>query len=141
MNYSVSLQGRQVQVELSQRAEKALNARSQPLVAVVHLIFGCMVAKRVWFKESVEEEVAQVNDKLGLTFNAVRSAVCSLELIDAGAIPEDFPLAIEKNRFVPDVIRIDFSHKAFVGEFTYARAKAREEAATADPVLVSSTAS
>ncbi|VAW75760.1 hypothetical protein MNBD_GAMMA15-2469 [hydrothermal vent metagenome] len=135
MNYSVSLQGRQVQVELSRCAENALNTRNQPLVAVVHLIFGCMVAKRVWFKESVEDEVAKVNDKLNLTFNAVRYAVCSLELIDGGAEPEDFPMVIEKSRFVPDVVRIDYSNKKFLGEFTYQRSKAREEAAAANLVL------
>lgn len=136
MKYSVSLQGRQVQVELSRRAEKALNARSQPLVAVVHLIFGCMVAKRVWFKESVDDEVVAVNDKLGLTFNAVRYTVCSLKVIDSGAEPENFPLAIEKSRFVPDVVRIGYSHKAFTGEFTYARCKTREEETVNDnPVL------
>jgi len=135
MNYSVNLQGRPVQVELSRRAEKALNVRDQPLVAVVHLIFGCMVAKRVWFKESVEDEVVKVNDKLNLTFNAVRYAVCSLELIDGGAEPEDFPMVVEKSRFVPDFVRIDYRQDAFSGEFTYARARVREESAATDPVL------
>ncbi len=138
MNYSVSLQGRQVQVELSRRAEKALHARTQPLVAIVHLIFGCMVAKRVWFKDSVDGEVAQVNDKLGLVFNTVRYSVCSLELIDGGAEPEDFPMVIEKNRFVPDVIRIDYNRKAFTGEFTYARSKARQMETAADLALEAS---
>lgn len=135
MNYSVSLQGRQVQVELSRRAEKALNARNQPLIAVAHLIFGCMVAKRVWFKDSVDADVVAVNDKLGLTFNTVRYAVCSLDLIDGGAIPEDFPMVIEKNRFVPDVIRIDYRRKAFTGEFTYTRCKAKAANTAVEAIL------
>ncbi|VAW71527.1 hypothetical protein MNBD_GAMMA13-451 [hydrothermal vent metagenome] len=135
MNYSISLQGRPVQVELSRRAEKALNTRSQSLLAVVHLIFGCMVAKRVWFKESVDDEAVKVNDKLDLKFNTVRYSACSFDNIDGGAEPEDFPMVIERNRFVPDVIRIDYKRKAFSGEFTYTRCKIRQEDATADPLL------
>jgi hypothetical protein len=135
MNYSVSLLGKPIQVELSRRAEKALNARRDPLIAVVHLIFGCMIAKRVWFRESVDDEIVKVNDKLGLTFNAVRYAVCSLELIDGGAEPESFPLAIEKSRFVPNIVRIDYRRKAFTGEFTYVHCEVNAEDEGIDPAL------
>jgi len=33
--------------EASQRAEKVLEERDEPIISDVHLIFGCMIAKRV----------------------------------------------------------------------------------------------
>ncbi len=135
MNRSVTLFGKQLQVELSRRAEKALRAREKPVVAVVHLIFGCMLAKRVWFRDTVEDDVVAVTDKLGITFNAVCYAVCSLKLIDAGAEPEDFPLALEKRRFVPDIVRIDFRKHEFTGEFSYTAAREAVQDTFKDPVL------
>jgi len=50
MDHSVTLFGKQLQVELSRRAEKALRAREKPVVAVVHLIFGCLLATGTQWK-------------------------------------------------------------------------------------------
>ncbi|HED18447.1 MAG TPA: hypothetical protein ENI74_02970 [Gammaproteobacteria bacterium] len=135
MKHSATLFGREVQVELSRRAEKALQARDKPVVAVVHLIFGCMLAKRVWFRDAVGDDVVPVTDNLGMTFNVVRYAVCSLKLIDGGAEPEDFPLALEKGRFVPDAVFIDYRKHEFTGEFSYTAARARVPDAMSDPLL------
>ncbi len=135
MKYSVTLYGKRVQVELSRRAGKALQAREKPVVAVVHLIFGCMLAKRVWFRDAVDGEVVAVTDKLGMAFNTVRYAVCSLKLIDGGAEPEDFPLALEKGRFVPDIVYIDYRKHEFTGEFSYTSAREPVQDTGTDPVL------
>ena len=121
MNYSVSLHGKTMEIALTRRAEAALHRREQPITAVVHLIFGCMVAKRVWFREQVDVEVAPVTDKLNLNFDVVRYAVCSLKNIDGGATPEPFPLGKEIRRFVPDSLVIDYHKHQFTGEFTYRR--------------------
>ena len=135
MKHSAILFGREVQVELSRRAEKALRAREKPLVAVVHLIFGCMLAKRVWFRDAVDDDVVPVTDKLSMTFNAVRYAVCSLKLIDSGAEPEDFPLALEKGRFVPDKVFIDYRKHEFTGHFSYTTAREHVQVDLTQPVL------
>jgi len=135
MKHSAILFGREVQVELSRRAEKALRAREKPLVAVVHLIFGCMLAKRVWFRDEVDDDVVPVTDKLAMTFNAVRYAVCSLKLIDGGAEPEDFPLALEKGRFVPDKVFIDCRKHEFTGDFSYTAAREHVQDVLAEPAL------
>jgi len=135
MKHSATLFGRQVQVELSRRAEKALQAREKPVVAVVHLIFGCMLAKRVWFRDTVEDDVVAVTDKLGMTFNTVRYAICSLKLIDGGAEPEDFPLALEKGRFVPDTVCIDYRKHEFTGEFSYTSARKTVQEGFSDSIL------
>lgn len=135
MKHSAILFGREVQVELSRRAEKALSARQKPVVAVVHLIFGCMLAKRVWFRDAVDDDVVPVTDKLGMTFNAVRYKVCSLKLIDGGAEPEDFPLALEKGRFVPDTVFIDYRKHEFTGDFSYTAAREHVHDVLAEPAL------
>jgi len=135
MKHSAILFGREVQVELSRRAEKALRAREKPLVAVVHLIFGCMLAKRVWFRDEVDDDVVPVTDKLAMTFNAVRYAVCSLKLIDGGAEPEDFPLALEKGRFVPHKVFIDYRKHEFTGDFSYTTARKHVQDVLAEPAL------
>ncbi len=135
MNYPVILFGKKLQVELSRRAERALRAREKPVVAVVHLIFGCMLAMRVWFRDTVDEDIVPVTENLGISFNVVRYAICSLKLIDGGAEPEDFPLALEKGRFVPDTVRIDYRKNEFTGEFSYTAARQAVQEAFRDPAL------
>ena len=121
MDYSVILHGKTVNVCLTRRAEQALGKRDKPLTAVVHLIFGCMVAKRVWFREQVDTEATKVTEKLNLTFDVVRYANCSLKNIDGGAEPEQFPLGKNIRDFVPDLLEIDCHKLKFTGEFTYQR--------------------
>jgi hypothetical protein len=110
-----------MQVEISQKAEQELALRHKPLVAVVHLIFGCMVAKRVWFKDETAEETTPVTDKLSIHFDVVRYANCSLSNIDGGATPERFPLQKHIKGYVPDQLSIDFNRHGFSGDFTFSR--------------------
>jgi len=70
-----------------------------------------------------------------MTFNVVRYAICSLKLIDGGAEPEDFPLALEKGRFVPDIVRIDYRRNEFTGEFSYTAAREAVQERFSDPAL------
>ncbi len=121
MNYSVRLHGKKVEITLNRRAEQVLRERDRPITAVVHLIFGCLVAKRVWFREQVDVEVTRVTDKLNLNFDVVRYAVCSFENIDGGVEPESFPLGRDIRDFVPDLLVIDYRKNKFTGEFTYRR--------------------
>lgn len=115
------LHNKPLQVEISQRAEKVLDQRDKPIIADVHLIFGCMIAKRVWFKDQVEGDMVSVSDKLGLSFHTVKYLVCSFENIDNGGVPEAFSPGREMNKFMPDYIFIDFQKQKFIGEFTYNR--------------------
>ena len=119
MNYSVILHGKLIKVTLTQRAEQALDKRAKPITAVVHLIFGCMVAKRVWFPEEVDVEVMPVTDKLDLNFDVVRYTNCSPKNIDGGAEPGTFPLGRDISDFVPDLLKIDYLKQKYTGDFTY----------------------
>jgi len=121
MQYSVILHGKRMEVVLSRSAEAALRRRQKPVTAVVHLIFGCMVAKRVWFRDQVDVEVTPVTDNLNLNFDVVRYAVCSLKNIDGGATPEPFPIGKDMRCFVPYSLLIDYRKRQFSGEFTYRR--------------------
>jgi hypothetical protein len=127
VNYSVSLHGKRMEITLNRRAEEALRRREKPVTAVVHLIFGCMVAKRVWFRDQVDVAVTPVTDKLNLTFDVVRYAVCSLKNIDGGATPLPFPLGKEIRKFVPDSLVIDYRKHKFTGEFTYRETGVRSQ--------------
>lgn len=127
MKSIIQLEGRPVSVRISHAAMRTLESISSPLLAEIHLIFGCMVAKRVWFKELPSSDAVSVTDKLQVCFRSVRyTKTCRLSDIDNGAVPEDFPLVAEKRRFVPDWLEIDFRKGEWKGTFGFDRAIAQE---------------
>ena len=121
MKYSVVIHGKCMRVAISKKAEKELDLRHRPVVVVVHLIFGCMVAKRVWFRDETLEEAVAITDKLSVCFDVVRYANCSFSNIDGGAEPEQYPLRSDIKRYVPDYLSIDFIKNRLSGDFKFAR--------------------
>ncbi len=122
MNTTIYLHGKPVQVELSTPAERALSRRTTPLFAEVQLIFGCMIAKRVWFREEAVDGAVAVTPQLNVWFRPARYAkACSFDAIDNGAVASDYPLVAERRRFVPDRLRIDYRAGKWIGDFTYIR--------------------
>ena len=120
MNATIQLYGKPVRVELSAAAERALAQRSAPLCAEVQLIFGCMIAKRVWFSDAANKDAVPVNPKLSVWFRPARyEKACSFDDIDSGAVASDFPMAVDRKGFVPDVVRIDYRAGKWAGDFTY----------------------
>lgn len=120
LNTTIHLHEKAVCVELSAAAERALAQRSAPLYAEVQLIFGCMVAKRVWFRDETVEGAVPVVPNLSVWFRPARYAKsCSFDDIDAGAVASDFPMTADRKRFVPDALRIDYRAGRWVGDFTY----------------------
>ncbi|HSW52583.1 MAG TPA: hypothetical protein VLG93_05080 [Sulfuricaulis sp.] len=120
MNTTILLHGKPVRVELSAAAESALAKRHHPLFAEVQLIFGCMIAKRVWFRDEPAKNAVPVNSKLKVWFRPARYAkACSFDDIDNGAEASDYPVAGDVGRFVPDLLSIDYRGGKFVGDFTY----------------------
>ncbi len=120
MKYSVVLHNKAMEVEISSRATRALAARDKPLFADVHLIFGCMIAKRVWFKDQPDsDDIVYVTDQLGLSFHTVRYDVCSFENIDNGGIPEAFTPGRDISKFMPGYVFIDHKDDKYTGEFNY----------------------
>ena len=120
MNTTIYLHGKAVCVELSAAAERALARRSTPLYAEVQLIFGCMIAKRVWFRDESVKGAVPVVPNLSVWFRPARyEKACSFDDIDAGAVASDFPMAVDRKGFVPDALRIDYRAGKWVGDFTY----------------------
>ena len=120
MNVTIQLYGKPVRVELTAAAERALAQRSAPLYAEVQLIFGCMIAKRVWFSDETVTGAISVTQKLSLWFRPARyEKACSFDEIDSGAVASDFPMAVDRKSFVPDVVHIDYRAGKWVGDFTY----------------------
>ncbi len=122
MNTTIYLHGKPVRLELSSAAERALSRRATPLFAEVQLIFGCMIAKRVWFREEAVDGAVPVTPMLNVWFRPARYAkACSFDAIDNGAVASDYPMVAERKCFVPDLVRIDYRGGKWVGDFTYTR--------------------
>ena len=128
MVVTIQLHGKRVRVELSTAAERALAQRANPLFAEVQLIFGCMIAKRVWFRDEAVAGAVPVNARLLVWFRPARfQKACSFSDIDGGAEASEFPLAVDHGRFVPDVLAVDYRRGKFVGDFTYSMEVFREQ--------------
>ena len=120
MNTTIQLYGKPVRVELTTAAERALEKRAEPLYTEVQLIFGCMVAKRVWFRDETNKDAVPVTPKLSVWFRPARyEKACCFDDIDSGAVASDFPMAVDRKGFVPDVVHIDYRAGKWVGDFTY----------------------
>jgi hypothetical protein len=120
MIVTIHLHGKPVRVALSAAAESALAERRIPLFAEVQLIFGCMIAKRVWFRDAAVENAVPVNSKLLVWFRPARyQKACSFDDIDNGAEASDYPVAGDRGRFVPDLLSIDYRAGKWIGDFTY----------------------
>ncbi len=120
MTLTIHLHGKAVSVDLSAAAERALAQRDAPLYAEVQLIFGCMIAKRVWFRDEAVKGAVAVVPNLSVWFRPARyQKSCSFDDIDNGAVAGDFPMVVDLKRFVPDALRIDYRGGKWVGDFTW----------------------
>ncbi len=120
MNTTIYLHGKAVRVELTGAAVRALTERSVPLFAELQLIFGCLIAKRLRFSDEACAEAVAVSPKLSVWFRPARyEKSCGFSEIDDGAVASEFPLAVERGRFVPDAVRIDHRAGKWLGDFSY----------------------
>jgi hypothetical protein len=120
MTLTIYLHGKAVRVELSAAAEGALAQRDAPLYAEVQLIFGCMIAKRMWFREEPVKGAVAVVPNLSVWFRPARyEKSCSFDDIDSGAVASDFPMVADQTRFVPDALRVDYRGGKWLGDFTW----------------------
>lgn len=123
MNKLIKIHDKDVHVTLTKSAERAATLLAAPLLAEIHLIFGCMIVKRVWFKERTNPESEAIAGNLHACFCTVRySKQCRISHIDSGVEePNDFPLMVEKKAFVPHWLRIDYKKGKWIGEYGYDR--------------------
>ncbi len=113
------INGREVLVEWTASAERAMQARSTPLVVELELYFSCLVKKFVHFRDTAgRRSVAWVNDRLAIYFRPVASTACSWETAQRlGRQPEaeiDTPAI---RRVAPKRVRIDYRRATWIGEY------------------------
>lgn len=121
MNKTVTLHDKEMRVELTRAAEAQAANLNKPLVVEVHLIMGCMVVKRVWFKPPSELETQPLLDQLRICFRVVKyDKHCRISHIDSGdEEPSDFPIVVDKKAFVPNWLKIDYKKGEWSGVYGY----------------------
>lgn len=118
METQVTIQNKNVTVTLSKSAEKALAVRGSVLVAEMELYFSCLIRKQVRFKENIEGDLVNVNEKLAVRFRPVMTKVCGTDY-DGNEPPlTDFPIQ-KPEAFVPHWLKIDFKKNEWIGEFGF----------------------
>jgi hypothetical protein len=106
-----------VQLRLSTAAQRALEARTEPLYAEMELYFSCLIRLKVRFYDQAKHgNGVPAGDKLVVSFRPVMTRACGNDYEGDEPPLTDFPIA-KKEAFVPKWLRIDYQHGQWVGEF------------------------
>ena len=112
-----TLEGKPFRVILSGSAQRALAARSQPLIAEMELYFSCLTRLRVRFHDSDPAASATpVSEWLSVRFRPVVTQRCDLHEVEGKPPLTDAQLA-RRAPFVPHWLKLDFRKGEWVGEF------------------------
>lgn len=116
---SIDIRGKKMSIMYSKRAERALNIRTNPLIAELQLYFTCVVQKRVNFHEHSDLETIKANQKLEIAYRTVQSNAC-----DPVEFAEKHPVKKELNSkgaqtMRPSLFQIDYKKGEWIGEFSF----------------------
>ena len=115
----VRINQRDVEVNWTERAERALQGCRQPLIVELQLYFTCVVQKRVVFHQCAEFDTVVVNNRLEVAFRPIASAICD---------PREFALSHPAGkdlshgvaaRMIPGSVEIDYRRGNWEGRFGY----------------------
>ena len=114
---TIEINGKPIEVRISDKANEALALRATPITAEMELFFSCLIRKRVCFHEN--NKGVMVTDRLKVDFHPVMTRHCKdTELEEDGPPMTDFP--IEKPQsFTPRWVSIDYIKGGWLGEFGY----------------------
>lgn len=121
MNEKLTLRfsGRQIRIEISAAAVRALQQREKPLMVEMELYFSCLIRKRVRFYDTGEHgHYAIATQKLRVGFRPVMTAHCSVHDIDGPPPLTDFTIRRPES-FIPRWLHIDHRHGQWTGDFGY----------------------
>jgi len=115
---TIRLQGENLFVQWTHRADKILHRRSSPLIIEMQLYFSCMVKKRVLFHETFEHETLTVNDAIEIAFRPVQSTSC-----DPVEFANNFPVKQQltstgAKHMTPASLELDYVNGQWQGEFS-----------------------
>ena len=120
MNKTITIDGKPVKVQLSQAAKRALQRRTTQLVAEMELLFSCLIAKQVNFREiDTATTGVPVTGNLAIIFRAIMTQSCDICGTNTFKT-ETFPVA-NSERYVPHWLEIDYRAGQWQGEFGYSR--------------------
>lgn len=117
-NETISLNGHDLQVCWTSRADKLMRHSSKPMLVEMQLYISCVVQKRVLFHAEDEQVYSPVNERLKVCFRPVQALSCD---------PEDFarhhPVKQQLSsraatRMHPRKLLIDHRQGVWQGEFT-----------------------
>jgi hypothetical protein len=121
MKYTVELEGRSLEIEVSRAASEQLDKLETSLKLEMELYFSCMIRKQVRFRQTLDTlyKVA-VNDKLEIGFRPVMTKACSITDTDENGKPPltDFPI-VKPECYIPHWLKLDYRKGEWQGEFGY----------------------
>jgi hypothetical protein len=121
MNGVFSLQGRPLQLEVSEAAQRRLLQRSEPLCLELELYFSCLIRKRVYVRDDPSTDgYIPLNEWLLVRFHPVVIRSCAISDCDDGKAPlMDMPV-VRPERYFPYWLRLDYWHGESQAVFGYA---------------------
>lgn len=119
LNHRIELQGKPVDIMLTNAARSALSRRTSPIHVEMELYFSCLIRKRVRFYEQQQDKQAvALNDRLRIHFRPVMTEVCGKDYEGDAPPLTDFPI-VNSKAYIPHWLRIDFRNDQWQGEFGY----------------------
>lgn len=122
---TVNLKGKQLLIDISADAIRALADSRLPVVAELELYFSCLVRKQLRFREingiqPLDDEYTRVIPGFYTTFRAVTTKTCAVAETDGKPPVETMPIR-RAERFVPDWLKIDYRAGQWLGEYGFTR--------------------
>ena len=116
---TIQLEGKDLRIQLTEPASRALADRSSPLNVEMELYFSCMIRKRVHFTdEKLTVNYAAKTDQLEIGFRPIMAQRCSIQDVKETPPTTDFPIS-RAGRFIPNWLNLDFTKGKWSGEFGY----------------------
>ena len=120
----VEMMGKNILLELSDRAKQQLDDRETPLFIEMELYFSCLLRKELRIYETLREQldeafVTQLSDRLHISFRPVMTKSCSVSSCEGESPPvSDFPIK-KPQAYVPKWLKLDFKKGKWCGDFGY----------------------
>ena len=116
------IEGKDVTIHLSGRAEKRIRELKEPLFVNMELYFSCFIKKMVNFSGNHPRTVnpSKVFENFSISFRPVQSESCNIHELkgDNGPNLIDLP-AIKRKAIVPGHLFIDVKKGNWKGDFTW----------------------
>ena len=124
----VEMLGKQISVELSNKASQQLHKLETPLVIEMELYFSCLIRKQVRVYEELSDPVveklegpfsSQFAEMMHIAFRPVMTKACSVSSCEGDSPPlSDFPIK-NPHSYIPKWLKLDYRKGQWCGDFGY----------------------